>query len=291
MKTISQPTFWFRLGCGGSALSLLTLVLAFPAQAQAPLDPARLERLLAEGRAAHEQSVAASTVSTVRLDPVAPQPSAPLEDPSPTALPYAPELWAHFPLLITLLDPEVAIQLEQALAQLEVAPDLAFQPDAPLPTEIPVDPNPVDPNQLRIQRLLAEGAAAHAEHQRAQSSHSGVEAAQESAPNTLLPDTLLIASTAPLATASLGPQVDDVSLAAAPPQAPAANQLRIQRLLEEGAAAHAGLTAQAENPVKVLPSRETLPSVGSLPSPPRPKQPRLPPLNRLVSPQTPQQLC
>jgi hypothetical protein len=274
VKTISQPTFWFRLGCGGSALSLLTLVLAFPAQAQAPLDPARLERLLAEGRAAHEQSVSASGASLDPLVSIAPQfPDQP-EDPTPTALPYAPELWAHFPLLITLLDPEVALQLEQALAQLEPTPDLALQPDTPLPTGIPVDLD-----QLRIQRLLAEGAAAYAEQQRAQSSPSGVETAEESSP-----DTVLIASTASLATGSLSPQsapdpsepaiqVADASPAPAPLQAPATdpNQLRIQRLLEEGAAAHAGLTAPEVDSSRSDPAREAVTPAGFPPSPPLPE--------------------
>ncbi len=258
MKAITHTTFWFRLGCGGSALSLLSVVLATQAQAtQAPLDPDRLERLLAEGRAAYEQSLqqAATTPAfsqpLTQIQPPVESPESPLDS---EPLLYAPELWAQFPLLLTLLDPTEAILLEQALAQLESSPGLKSGPKSPiLVSQAVADAGELTPealHQQRIQRLLDEGSAAYA--------------LRQAQPDTAQVPDVLIASADPVGLGSLIQPAGDPFAVDSPPQStlvaahqpdsppvragdfnqpdlnqPHLNQQRLQRLLADGAAAYA----------------------------------------------------
>ncbi len=257
MKASAHTTFWFRLGCGGSALSLLSVVLATQAQAsQAPLDPDRLERLLAEGRAAYEQSLqqaAAVPPFSQPLTQIESSVASPLES-EPSV--YAPELWVQFPLLLTLLDPAEAVLLEQALAQLASSPDLKSGLESPVSVSQAVaDAGSLTPealhqhlhqhlHQQRLQRLLDEGAAAYALRQ-AQHNNSPV-------------PKVVIASADPVGLGSLAQSAVDPSAVDAPPESPPVaanqpisqaprvedlaqglNQQRLQRLLADGAAAHA----------------------------------------------------
>lgn len=268
MKASAYTTFWFRLGCGGSALSLLGVVLATQAQAtQAPLDPDRLERLLAEGRAAYEQSLQQAATTAAAFS----QPLSQIESPVESLLGsepavYAPELWGQFPLLLTVLDPAEAILLEQALAQLESNPDLKSleSPVLGSPTTV-ADAGDLSPealHQQRIQRLLDEGAAAYA-LQQAQHHNSPV------------PDNV-IASVDPMGLRSLA-HVDPSPVDSPPESTPgAANQAisqaprvedlqqqRLQQLLADGAAAHAAsresgqVSDQDPDDVAVEPQRST----------------------------------